>query len=129
MTTTDMRPDPPSHLSAKATTLWRSIIERYELEDEELATPTLALEAWDIAQTARRTIGREGQRVEDRFGQAKPVLGRGSPPGGSFTTPESADRDGHNHSKEGNGDGQDRVLVGAVGVGIRGLSEIVCFPR
>lgn len=72
MNTTETRPDPPGHLNAKAKILWRSIIDRYELEDEELATLTLALEAWGIAQTARRTIDREGQLIEDRFGQSKP---------------------------------------------------------
>lgn len=72
MTSPDPRPGPPGHLSSKATALWRSIVDRYELEDEELATLTLALEAWDIAQTARRTLGREGQMIEDRFGQTKP---------------------------------------------------------
>jgi P27 family predicted phage terminase small subunit len=65
-------PAPPGHLSAKGKTLWRSIVDLYELEDSELATLTLALEAFDMAQTARRTIGREGQMIEDRFGQAKP---------------------------------------------------------
>jgi P27 family predicted phage terminase small subunit len=72
MTTTTTRPDTPGHLSKKGAELWRSIIDRYELEDEELATLTLALESWDMAQTARRTIGREGQIIEDRFGQIKP---------------------------------------------------------
>lgn len=72
MPASDSRPGPPGHLSKKAADLWRSIVDRYELEDEELATLTLALEASDIAQTARRTLGREGQMLEDRFGQTKP---------------------------------------------------------
>jgi P27 family predicted phage terminase small subunit len=69
---TDSRPAPPGHLGAKSKRLWRSILDRYGLEDDELATLTLALEAWDIAQTARRKINRDGQMIEDRFGQIKP---------------------------------------------------------
>ncbi len=69
---TDSRPDAPGHLSARASGLWRSIVERYELEDEELATLTLALESLDVADTARRRLKRDGQYVEDRFEQLKP---------------------------------------------------------
>jgi P27 family predicted phage terminase small subunit len=66
------QPAPPSHLSAKSRGLWRSILDRYDLEDQELATLTLALESFDTAQTARRLLRREGVVVRDRFDQPKP---------------------------------------------------------
>jgi len=62
-------PTPPPHLSAKARYLWTSILERYELDDEELATLTLALDALDTANTARRLIRREGVVLRDRWDQ------------------------------------------------------------
>ena len=72
MTDPDQPPAPPTHLSAKSARLWTSIVARYELEDEELATLVLALEAFDTAQTARRLLRREGVVVRDRFDQPKP---------------------------------------------------------
>lgn len=71
MTKADL-PAPPGHLSRDARRLFDSIVERYELEDEGLATLTLALEAFDQAATARRRLKREGQIIEDRFGQLRP---------------------------------------------------------
>ncbi|HEX3241122.1 MAG TPA: P27 family phage terminase small subunit [Solirubrobacterales bacterium] len=70
--TTPALPKAPGHLSAKARKLWDSIVDRYDLEDEGLATLTLALEALDVAATARRRLKDDGQIVEDRFGQLKP---------------------------------------------------------
>ena len=71
MTNTDL-PAAPGHLSKDARALFDSIVARYELEDEELATLTLALEAFDQAATARRRLKREGQIIEDRFDQLRP---------------------------------------------------------
>lgn len=71
MTKIDL-PAPPGHLSAPASRLFASIIERYELEDEEIATLILALEAYDTAATARRRLARDGHYIEDRFGQLRP---------------------------------------------------------
>jgi P27 family predicted phage terminase small subunit len=70
--TTPALPKAPDHLSAKARKLFASIVDRYDLEDEEVATLVLALEAYDQAATARRRLKDDGQIVEDRFGQMKP---------------------------------------------------------
>src|SRR4051794_29482808 len=72
MTNAPTRPTPPGHLSKKSADLWRSILDRYDLEDEELATLTLALEAFDTAQTARRLLRREGLVIRARSDQPKP---------------------------------------------------------
>ena len=68
MSKTDL-PAAPGHLSKDARRLFDSIVERYELEDEELATLTLALEAYDHAATARRRVKRDGQIVDGPGGR------------------------------------------------------------
>ena len=65
-------PEPPGHLSARSIRLWRSVAERYEFEDEELTTLSLALDALDTADTARRRLEKDGQLIADRFEQLKP---------------------------------------------------------
>lgn len=74
MSTTTDTPAPPGHLGAEAQKLFASITQSYGFtadETDALATLTLALEAWDHAATARRRLKRDGQYVEDRFGQLK----------------------------------------------------------
>lgn len=71
-TTAPARLRAPEHLSARSRKLWDSIVDRYDLEDEGLATLTLALEALDVAATAKRRLKDDGQIVEDRFEQLKP---------------------------------------------------------
>lgn len=72
MATTATLPKAPDHLSAKSRKLWDSVVERYDFEDEELATLTLALESLDVAATAKRRLKDDGQIVVDRFDQLKP---------------------------------------------------------
>lgn len=62
-------PTTPGHLSAEAKRLFRSVVERYDLDPEEVATLTLALEAFDHAGTARRRLKREGQVVDGPGGR------------------------------------------------------------
>jgi len=64
-------PKAPSHLTATSRKLWDSLVERYDLDPEELATLTLALESLDQAATARRRLKDDGQYVKDRFKQLK----------------------------------------------------------
>jgi P27 family predicted phage terminase small subunit len=68
---TNTLPVAPSHLTKAARDLWAELVAEYELEPVELATLTLALEAFDTAGTARRKMKREGQIILDRFGQPK----------------------------------------------------------
>jgi len=65
-------PKAPSHLTSRSRKLWDSIVERYDLDPEELATLDLALVSLDQCATARRRLKDDGQYVEDRFKQLKP---------------------------------------------------------
>jgi P27 family predicted phage terminase small subunit len=71
MPDTETLPAPPGHLSKEARELFATLVEEYEFEPVELATLTLALEAYDQAATARRRVKRDGQIVLDRFDQPK----------------------------------------------------------
>jgi phage terminase small subunit len=70
-------PNPPSHLSAKGARLFASILERYELDPEGIATLTMAIEAHDLAATARRKLKDEGLIVDGPGGRpmAHPCVG------------------------------------------------------
>lgn len=68
--TSSTSPPPPSHLSARASTLWRETLAAYELAGHELEVLRLALEAMDRAATARRMLRREGITTVNRFGDA-----------------------------------------------------------
>jgi phage terminase small subunit len=65
-------PKPPEHLSSASQTLWRSVIEDYELEPHHLELLRLALEALDRCEQARRLIEEEGPVFRDRFGCPRP---------------------------------------------------------
>jgi P27 family predicted phage terminase small subunit len=70
-------PSAPSHLSAKGRRLFASILERYELDPEGIATLTMAIEAHDLAATARRRLKVEGLIVDGPGGRpmAHPCVG------------------------------------------------------
>jgi P27 family predicted phage terminase small subunit len=57
-----MRPDrkPPSHLTAPAKRLWRELYEMAEWEAHEVPRITVACEAWERGQQARREIQKHG---------------------------------------------------------------------
>lgn len=62
---------PPGHLN-KATKEWFEEVARsYELEPHHVKLLTLAAEAWDRGQEARRTLKREGTYYKDRYGCPK----------------------------------------------------------
>ena len=62
-------PKPPSHLSTAAKAWWRGVVEGWDgLESHHLKLLTLAAQAWDRAEEARRIIAKEGLTYSDRFG-------------------------------------------------------------
>ena len=64
-------PRPPSHL-APATRRWfRAVVEEFELESHHVRLLTLACEAWDRGQQARRVVEKEGLVFSDFRGQPK----------------------------------------------------------
>jgi P27 family predicted phage terminase small subunit len=65
-------PRPPAHLSKPQRDLWRSVVERYELELHHLRLLKLLCEALDRAEEARLSLVRDGAYVRDRFDQLKP---------------------------------------------------------
>ena len=48
--------NPPKHLSREAKSIWRKVLEGYELEDWHCRVLQSALEAWDRMQQARETL-------------------------------------------------------------------------
>lgn len=64
----DAIPRPPTHLSAKARRIWTDVHDRYELDAEDVASLTMALDAFDLAHRARNRIERDGHVVEGRGG-------------------------------------------------------------
>lgn len=65
-------PAAPSGLSAEAKKLWAKILkEMGAWEDSQLWIIRTGLEQWDIMQAAKARVKKDGQMVEDRFGQLK----------------------------------------------------------
>ena len=63
----------PEHLSADAQSWWQRIITEFELGDDAgLLLLQAAMESHDRAQNCRAHIERDGELVQDRFGQSKP---------------------------------------------------------
>ena len=63
---------PPSHLTPETAAWWRTVMEEFELEEHHIRLLTLACEAFDAAQEARKVLQNEGKVFVDRFGQPKP---------------------------------------------------------
>ena len=61
----------PRHLRAATQRWWLSVVEQWELEQHHLRLLTLASEAWDHGQQARRQVDKEGLTVVTRDGGAK----------------------------------------------------------
>lgn len=61
----------PGHLSASTKTWWDEIARGYVLEPHHLKLLQSACEAWDRAETARRTLKRQGMFYRDRWDQPK----------------------------------------------------------
>jgi phage terminase small subunit len=66
----------PRHLSREARRWFNSVVEAYNLEPHHLKLLQVAAECWDRSQSARKAIDRDGETVQDRFGQlrAHPLL-------------------------------------------------------
>jgi phage terminase small subunit len=60
-------PRAPAHLADPTRAWWRSVVEKYELEDHHLRLLTLAAESWDRCEAARKAIGEHGLTYLDRF--------------------------------------------------------------
>jgi len=62
---------PPLHLTPETAAWWRTVMEEFELEAHHVRLLTLACEAFDAAQEARKVLQNEGRVFVDRFGQPK----------------------------------------------------------
>ena len=63
----------PGHLSDDAKRWWRKLIDEYGIDDPAgLLLLQTAMEAHDRMKMAAAEIAKDGQTVEDRFGQQKP---------------------------------------------------------
>jgi len=62
---------PPKHLRAPTRRWWSEVVGEYELEPHHLRLLTLAAEAWDRGEEARKVLAKEGLIYTDRFGQPK----------------------------------------------------------
>jgi phage terminase small subunit len=67
----DRLPSPPKHLSAKAQSWWRGVVEQFELEAHHLHLLLLAAQALDAAEAARAALAAHGTVYNDRFGSPR----------------------------------------------------------
>lgn len=70
-------PKPPRHLSPESKTWFAEVSQDFDLEPHQVRLLTLAAEAWDRCQQARRAIEEHGLVYLDRFGfpKARPEVG------------------------------------------------------
>jgi phage terminase small subunit len=61
-------PGPPKHLSTASKRWFRSVVTEFPLTDTDLRVLTLAAQAFDAAEEARKTIAREGSTYQDAKG-------------------------------------------------------------
>lgn len=61
----------PKHLRPESAEWWRSVVDAYAPEDQDLHLLTLACEALDRAAEARDSLAENGTVYNDRFGQPK----------------------------------------------------------
>jgi P27 family predicted phage terminase small subunit len=61
----------PAHLRSDTRAWWRSVVERWELEEHHIRLLTLAAEAWDRNQQAREQIAVSGLTSSTRDGGVK----------------------------------------------------------
>ncbi|MER9032420.1 P27 family phage terminase small subunit [Mesorhizobium sp. M0674] len=62
---------PPAHLSPAARKFFRTVVENYTLQDHHVKLLTLASEALDRGEQARKTLEKEGITYVDRFGSPR----------------------------------------------------------
>ncbi len=61
----------PKYLKAQTREWWLYVFNTYELESHHIKLLTLAGEAWDRCQEARKAIAKHGLTFTDKFGQVK----------------------------------------------------------
>jgi len=61
----------PQHLEKNTRRWWCSVVEEYYLEDHHVRLLTLAAEAWDRCQQARKALEENGLIYHDRFRQPR----------------------------------------------------------
>lgn len=62
---------PPKHLKAGTRKWWATVVREYELEEHHLRLLTLAAEAWDRCEQARKALAKHGLTYNDRFHQPR----------------------------------------------------------
>jgi len=63
----------PRHLSTDAQDWWQRLTDEYDITDNAgLLLLQTALEAFDRMKAAAKRITKDGEAIEDRFGQVKP---------------------------------------------------------
>lgn len=74
-----MTKEPPKHLSAAARAWFAEVAASYNLESHHLRLLTLACEAWDEAEAARKIVAKVGLMYMDRYKQPRelPAVGTG----------------------------------------------------
>jgi phage terminase small subunit len=66
-------PRAPAHLEPPEAKLWRAIVTDFEFRDAaSIALLAAALEARQRSRRCREVVDRDGEAVQDRFGQTKP---------------------------------------------------------
>ena len=68
---TQKRPRPPQHLAPDTRKWWSSVVKGYDLDEHHVRLLTLAGEAWDRCNQARKAIDEHGLTFNDRFGCPK----------------------------------------------------------
>ena len=67
---------PPTHLRAETKRWWAAVVNDWGLEPHHVRLLTLASEAWDRCQQARKLLATHGLTYDDRFGapRARPEV-------------------------------------------------------
>ena len=66
----------PKHIKADTAKWFLQVLSEYDLEPHHIRLLTLACEAWDGCEQARKVLSKEGQTYLDRFGapRARPEV-------------------------------------------------------
>lgn len=67
---------PPSHLRKPTAAWWSEVVASFDAESQHVRLLTLACEAWDRADQARKALAKHGITYRDRFGapRARPEV-------------------------------------------------------
>lgn len=67
----ERRRQAPKHLQPATRAWWRSVVDRWELDEHHVRLLTLACEAWDRGREARALLERDGLTLPTRDGGQK----------------------------------------------------------